>query len=225
MSRMRLSFVAGMAVLLSACASGPTPPAWQANAKTSLDAYIEAWLRGETRLANAAFARARGELASTGQAEQVAVAELTRCALDVASVAAAEGDSCPGFAPLAADAGERSRAYAAFLTGRAVDSSLLPAQYGAFSGAASLSRIEAPLPRLIAAGVLLRRNALPPEGVALAVETASAQGWRRPLLAWLGVQARVASASGDVALAAQARRRAALLGGIHGNSAAPPDSP
>lgn len=201
-------------LLLAACASGPTPPEWQANAKASLDTYTEAWLRGETRLGNAAFTRARSELASTGQAEQVAVAELTRCALDVASVAVAAGESCPGFAPLAAEAGERSRAYAAFLAGQTVDVSLLPAHYAGFSDAAGLARIEAPLPRLIAAGVLLRRNALPPEGVALAVETASAQGWRRPLLAWLGVQEKVATAQGDSALAERARKRAALVGGI-----------
>lgn len=205
-------FSAGMAaLLLAACASGPTPPEWQANAKASLDAYTEAWLRGEARLANLAFTRARSELASTGQADQVAVAELTRCALDVASVAA-DGE-CAGYVTLAADAGERARAYAAFLAGRPAELALLPAHYAGFSDAASLARIEAPLPRLIAAGVLLRRNALPPEGVALAIETASAQGWCRPLLAWLGVQERLATARGDAALAAQARRRAEMVGG------------
>lgn len=217
MSPFRSIAVAAMVVLLAACASGPKPPEWQANAKSSLDAYSEAWLRGETRQANAAFIRARSELASTGQADQVAVAELTRCALEVASVAA--GEDCPGFVPLAADASEASRAYAAFLAGKPVDTKLLPAHYAVFSEAASLARIEAPLPRLIAAGVLLRRNALPPEGLALAVETASAQGWRRPLLAWLGVQESVAAARGDSALAEQARRRAALLGGARASVA------
>lgn len=203
--------------MLTACASGPKPPEWQANAKSALDAYTEAWLRGETRQANAAFTRARSELASTGQADQVAVAELTRCALELASVAASGAD-CPGFTPLAADASASSRAYAAFLNGQTVDTKLLPTHYAGFSDAASLSRIEAPLPRLIAAGVLLRRNALPPEGVAVAVETASAQGWRRPLLAWLGVQERVAAGRGDNALAEQARRRAALVGGTRASS-------
>jgi hypothetical protein len=207
-------FSAGIAaLLLAACASGPVPPEWRANASASLDAYTQAWLRGETRLANAAFVRARSELASTGQAEQVAVAELTRCALELASVAVAEGEPCPGFAPLAADAGESSRAYAAFLAGQSVDVRLLPPQYSGFSDAASLARIDLPLPRLIAAGVLLRKGALPPEGVALAVETASTQGWRRPLLAWLGVQERAATARGDSALAESARKRAALVAG------------
>lgn len=209
----RAAGLVSMVALLAACAAGPKPPEWQASARSALDAYTEAWLRGETRQANAAFVRARSELASTGQPDQVAVAELTRCALDVASLAAVTGEACPAFAPLAVDASENSRAYAEFLNGESVDTKLLPAHYAVFSDAASLSRIEAPLPRLIAAGVLLRRNALPPEGVALAVETASAQGWRRPLLAWLGVQESAAAGRGDTVLAEQARRRAALVGG------------
>ena len=46
-----------------------------------------------------------------------------------------------------------------------------------------------------------------------ATETASAEGWSRPLLAWLEVQARVADQAGD-ALSAQAlRRRMALVSG------------
>ena len=200
------------ALLLSACASGPMPPEWQANASVSLEAYTQAWLRGETRLANAAFTRARSELASTGEAAQVAVAELTRCALEAASVSAEP--ACPGFAPLAGDAGEEARAYADFLAGRAVDVKLLPPQYAGFSDTASLAGIADPLSRLIAAGVLLRKAALSPQGVALAVDTAAAQGWRRPLLAWLGVQEKVAEAGGDAVLAAQARRRAALVGGV-----------
>lgn len=211
-----LIVIVAAALLLAACASGPQPPAWQSNAHASLAVYTDAWLRGEDTLAQAAFARARKELASTGQAEQVATAELTRCALAVASVdlIAAPADApCPAFAPLAADAGEKARAYADFLAGNSVDAKLLPPQYAAFSDAASLAHIDDPLSRLIAAGVLLRKGALPAEGVALAVETASAQGWRRPLLAWLGVQEEAALARGDNALAEAARKRAALVSG------------
>ena len=209
----RLTIIVSAIVALTACASGPKPAVWQSNAHTALDAYTEAWLRGETALADGAFMRARRELASTGQAEQVAVAELTRCALQVASVAAPEGDPCPAFAPLAAEAGDKARTYADFLSGRAADRSLLPAQYSSFSDAASLSRIDDPVSRLIAAGVLMRKGALPPAGVEVAVETASAQGWRRPLLAWLGVQEKAATARGDLSLAESARKRAALVSG------------
>ena len=49
---------------------------------------------------------------------------------------------------------------------------------------------------------------------ALAVETASAQGWRRPLLAWLQWQRQQLLAQGDAAGAAAAQRRMdVVLGG------------
>ena len=49
------------------------------------------------------------------------------------------------------------------------------------------------------------------QDAAQAVETASHQGWRRPLLAWLGVQARLADERGDAAEAARIRRRMDLV--------------
>ena len=48
---------------------------------------------------------------------------------------------------------------------------------------------------------------------ALAVDTASAQGWQRPLLAWLGLQESWAQQAGHTALAEQARRRLVLVEG------------
>jgi hypothetical protein len=47
----------------------------------------------------------------------------------------------------------------------------------------------------------------------LATETASAQGWRRPLLAWLGVQAARAEQAGAAEEAQRIRRRMALAAG------------
>lgn len=79
--------------------------------------------------------------------------------------------------------------------------------------AKQLAAMTDPLSRLIAGSLLLQRGQLSPDGIAVAVDTASAQGWRRPLLAWLGVQAQRADATGNRELAAQTRRRIALVGG------------
>jgi hypothetical protein len=54
-----------------------------------------------------------------------------------------------------------------------------------------------------------------PEIVAIAAETASQQGWRRPLLAWLGVQAQRAEGAGRHEDAERIRRRIELVGGQH----------
>jgi hypothetical protein len=61
--------------------------------------------------------------------------------------------------------------------------------------------------------VELRKGAITPAGIAAAVDIASAQGWRRPLLAWLGVQLQRAEAAGDSETAARLRRRMELISG------------
>jgi hypothetical protein len=199
------------ASLLAACASGPLPPDWTLNAKSALEGYEAAYLRGSAGIAELEFTRARAELARTGRADQVAYAELTRCALRTASL---EFDECPGFAPIAQDAGATARAYAAYLAGRweGLDASLLPESHRAVvaRGGAS-SAIEDPVSRLVAAGVLFRMGKIGPADISGATEAASAKGWCRPLLAWLGVQENRAEAAGDRDAAAAIRRRIELV--------------
>ena len=72
-------------------------------------------------------------------------------------------------------------------------------------------RIEDPLSRLIVAGVLLKKELLTPTDIGLAVDSASNQGWRRPLLAWLGVQLKRAQAGSDATQAARLQRRIGLV--------------
>jgi hypothetical protein len=71
--------------------------------------------------------------------------------------------------------------------------------------------IADPLSRLVASGVLMRSGRASPPVIAGAVEAASAQGWRRPLLAWLGVQAMRAEQTGDAQEAQRIKRRIALV--------------
>ena len=75
-----------VAVLLSACAGSPPAPDWQMNAKSSMERAISAYLSGNDRVEAQEFAKARSEMASTGQVALVARAELIRCAGRVASL-------------------------------------------------------------------------------------------------------------------------------------------
>jgi hypothetical protein len=203
--------LAVLAVLLvAACAGGPPPPDWQLEAHGALEAYKTAYLKGDAKSAASDFARARHELAATGRAELVAKAELMRCALRTASL---EFDDCPGFAPLAADAGPAARAYAAYLAGhwQGLDAALLPPAQRAVVAGGRAASIEDPLSRLVAAGVLMRTERIAPPDIAAAVEVASREGWRRPLVAWLGVEEARARSAGDVDAAAALRRRIELV--------------
>ncbi len=89
-------------------------------------------------------------------------------------------------------------------TGQAISQATSP-----FSN--QLSQIQDPLSRLIAAGMLFKKELLTPTDIGLAVETASNQGWRRPLLSWLGVQQQRAQAAGDAAALASLQRRIDLV--------------
>jgi hypothetical protein len=126
-------------------------------------------------------------------------------------------EPCAGFAPLAVDAGEAQRAYADYLLGQSKpqDAALLPEQHRAFAtGPASLEALKAvrdPLAQLVAAAVLLQTGRAEPGVLVLAADTASAQGWSRPLLAWLNAQLMRAQAAGDVEQSAQLQRRMARV--------------
>ncbi len=213
---MRSITLLGIAVMLSACAGGPAVPDWQMNAKSSMERAISAYMTGNDRVEAQEFAKARSEMAGTGQIALVARVELIRCASRVASLVLA--DTCIGFEKLRSDAAAPERAYADYLAGRMQpqDAALLPAQHRgvmqatADSAAGAVAGISDPLSRLVAAGVLLRTGRANPALLTLAVDTASAQGWRRPLLAWLGVQALRAEQGGDRVEAQRLRRRMAL---------------
>lgn len=198
-----------VAVLLAACAGGPPPPDWQIEAHAALDRYTRHELEGNRRLAEQDFARAKAALARTGRADLLARAELTRCALRVASL---EFGPCAGFEALRVDAPAAERAYAEFLSGGAPDAALLPEAYRSFArggtaGGGALASIESPRSRLIVSGVLFRTSRLAPDGIALAIETASREGWRRPLAAWLAVEIARAERAGEAERAAQHKRR------------------
>jgi hypothetical protein len=136
------------------------------------------------------------------------------------------------------DAQPAEQAYASFIGGRwsGLDPALLPMAYrslvtqaieveksGAMPKAAlasspqnahansALSQIQDPMSRLIVAGSLLQRELLTPFDIGLAVKTASDQGWRRPLLAWLGVQLKLNQSVGNAAIAQQIQRRIELV--------------
>ena len=206
---------------LTACASGPPPPDWQANAKSAMDQATAVYLAGDSAGEARAFERAREQISRTGRPELLARAELMRCAAHVASLVF---EPCAGFERLRNDAAPPERAYAEHLTARALPRQdierLPPAQQAVATalevGNASTANVQAiddPLSRLIAAAVLFQAGQASPATIALAAETASAQGWRRPLLAWLEVLSLRAERAGAVDEAHRLRRRIQLLQG------------
>ncbi len=213
-------------LLLLACASGPPPPEWQSQSFAALKSYTAAYLSGNTRVADLEFERAKTEIARTGRPDLMARIELLRCATQVASLVMTR---CAGFEALAQDAATTEQAYASFIAGRwtTLQAAQLPAHYRALVAQSQtratqadkpeqgenapnqneLQQIEDPLARLVAAGALIQRQPLTSVDLDLAIETAASQGWRRPLLAWLGVQLMRQQTLGNAATAAGIQRR------------------
>ena len=182
-----------LTLALAACGGSPPAPEWQANASGALQSFQHRYLTGDSKGAADEFARARSELTATGKADLVGRAELIRCAAQVASLVF---EPCTGFEALRDGAGKDEVAYAEYLEGR---------------GQRNVG--SEPLARLVSYGVQMRTGRIDPQGIAAAVDIASAQGWRRPLLAWLGVQLKRAEAAGDSETAARLKRRIELVSG------------
>jgi hypothetical protein len=186
----RLLFTSAL-ILQSACAGGPEVPDWQLNSAQAMQAFQRDYLVGDTAAAERDFDEVKTNLKRTGRADLLARAELARCAVRAAAL---EFDDCPAFEALRAGAPPEEVAYSDFLAGK-----------GAHKGS------DDPLARLVAAAVSLRNGTISPTEISRAVETASAQGWARPLLAWLGVQAKRAEDAGDREAAVRLRRRMDLI--------------
>lgn len=213
---MKLFATTALATLLVACSSTPQPD-WKANAKDALDRASAAYLKGDTRIAMQEFLFAHAEVARTGRADLVARVVLTECALHIASL---DITDCDAFSPLRQDTSDAERAYADYLSGKIASAtiSLLPSQHRKVAAAqtddaanVALQEIDDPIAQLVAAGVLLRSHRASPSVLSTAIATASAQGWRRPLLAWLGAQKQLAEQRGDAQQVQALKRRVQLI--------------
>lgn len=211
--RCRVGIVTGMVAVshfFSGCSSAPNPADWALESKSSMERAVASYLKGHSRVADAELARARAQIASTGRTDLAGRAELLICASRVASLVF---EPCVDFEPFSQDAAPTERAYADYLQGklRPADAALLPqTQQSAARGAPVMAETIEPLSRLVAAGVAMQTGRASPAVVQAAVDTASSQGWRRPVLAWLGVQLALAEKSGDAEEAGRVRRRIAL---------------
>ena len=203
-------------IAIAACSSQPPAPDWALVAESATQKATAAYLQGQQRIEALQWQKARDSVASTGQPALAAKVELMRCAAQVASL---EWDDCPAYEALAQDAAQEDQAYASYLQGRAqpADIELLSEAQRAVArqlgsaGDAALVEIKDPLSSLVAAGVQLRSGRASPALLQQAVDTASAQGWRRPLMAWLLLQLKSEQQAGNSEKAAQLERRLKLL--------------
>ena len=181
--------------LLAGCGSSKPVPEWKDASFNQLDNYKKSYLSGKERIAEAYFNKSVDEIKSSGNLEILARAYLTKYACQVAVLEAFDDSEY-----LRIDAVEpilQNKTFYNFLKGAfdRVDENLLPGQYVGFfrafkSGkkdeiASEISKMDNPLSKLIAIGLLVRKNTYDEIELSLAIDIASQNGWKKALLSYL----------------------------------------
>lgn len=225
---MRWPVLAALCVTLAACGNRPPAADWALNADSAAERATQAYLRADERVQVLEWGKARSEVERTARPQLVARLALMRCAVEQASL---DWKECSEYAAVAIDADPAEQVYARYLQAQplsAQDIAHLPEAQRPVAqvlkdrdaAIAAIKVVKEPLSRLVAASVVLRAQG-PSDGLlAEAVETASSQGWRRPLMAWLLLHARHAREAGDTALAQALERRVQVLQGTVRSGAA-----
>jgi hypothetical protein len=155
--------------------------------------YSQHYLEGRSKLAAASFDKARNATSATANIAAVAHLELVKCGI---AMAALDSTPCSGYSTLAPTSTADTNYYR-LLTGdfQHLDKQQIPSQYQAWLAStnsteinAKLNQISNPLSRLIATSLSIIYRQHDATTLQIAIDTASAQGWRRPLLAYLLLQ-------------------------------------
>ena len=180
-----------LSLLVLSCAGGQSAPEWKTKGRH--------FLTGRGDASNPYFEKARRELAAGNDLDALSVAYLTKYALHTASLE--RFDAAPFAKLYKLSPNPAHMSYCHFLKGNftAVDATLLNDRYTGFLKAAlakdasaairELRAIDDPLSRMVAAGVWGCYLPLDERIFQIAIDTAAANGWRRPLWAHLSALA------------------------------------
>ena len=192
-----ISFVLALLILflgLSGCGS-KTVPDWQNNSFKYMEYFKKYFLTGDERKSDLYFTKAVEEIKKSGKLDVLAKAYLTKCSVRVATLGEI---NCDEFNVIEGIEGNRkNNNFYTFLKGNFdnVDGKLLPERYQKFFKSiktdtiedlnSEIVTIEDPLSRLIAVGLSVKHGRYNESTLRAALDVASAQGWKKALLAYL----------------------------------------
>ncbi|MDD3248936.1 MAG: hypothetical protein PHF23_00985 [Smithellaceae bacterium] len=210
-----------VALLICACGGAGQIPAWKEKGCSQLDEYKNSFLTGREASTEPHFEKARKEIAAGNDLGLLTIAYLTKYALHTASLEPFDASEFAKLYRLEPHPGDM--AYCHFLKGNfsAVDAKALPARYAGVLKAAvnrdaaaagrGIAAIDDPLSRLIACGAWTRYLPADETILQIGIATASANGWRRPLWAYLERLQGYYLENGDPAKANSVSERLKLL--------------
>ena len=181
-------------IILLGCGSKQVPD-WTKASFNQLENYKKNYLIGKEQSAELYFNKAIDEIKKSGDLEILARVYLTKYAAHIAVLEDFDDGEY-----LRIDALQpvlHNRNFYRFLKGSfdTVDEKLLPQQYDGFMRACrkgkiedisnEISKIEDPLSKQIAIGLLVQKNTYDEGILKIAIDTASHNGWKRALLVYL----------------------------------------
>jgi hypothetical protein len=190
----KIVYLLTFSILLLGCGSKQVPD-WTKASFNQLENYKKNYLSGKEQSAELYFNKAIDEIKKSGDLEILARVYLTKYAAHVAVLEDFDDGEY-----LRIDAIQpvlQNRNFYSFLKGSfdTVDEKLLPQQYDGFMRACrkgkiedisnEISKIEDPLSKLIAVGLLVQKNSYDEGILKIAIDTASHNGWKRALLVYL----------------------------------------
>lgn len=206
---------------LAGCGAKPAP-VWISAGHKQLETFKQDFLIGRSSpITEIHFRNAVEEMKKGGDANLLGKAWLTRMALQIALLT--EMDAGDYLKIAATESVPANDNFYRFLKGdaAAVDVSLLPESYQPFwemlrnsdptKAAVAIAAMDDPLSRLIASGLAVRHGLETEVILRTAVETASQNGWKRALLAWLERLKSFHEAAGDAEKAAVISARIDLM--------------
>lgn len=208
-------------LLMAGCSSKPAP-VWIAAGHKQLETFKQDFLTDRSPvITEIHFRNAVEEMKKGGDADLLGKAWLTRMALQIAVLTETDAGDYPKIE--AAEAVPANANFYRFLKGdtAAVNVSLLPESYRPFwetvrngdaaKTAAAIAAIDDPLSRLIASGLAVRHEREKEEILRTAVVTASQNGWKRALRAWLERLKSFHQTAGEAAKASAIQSRIDLM--------------
>jgi hypothetical protein len=209
-------------LMLGGCGFNQSPQ-WITNTNRDLENYKSDFLSGEdSRITDKRFRNAIEEIKKSGDIDLLAKAWLTRMAMQGAVLEEMEDSGYKEISDVKKYPDNEQ--YYLFLKGNAsgVEGKALPKQYKKFIEAlktGDLPKVEKaitameddPVSQMIASGVAIRSHIERETILQTAVDTASHNGWKRALLAWLKRLETFYQEAGNSAKATETRQRINLI--------------
>jgi hypothetical protein len=207
-------------LLLAGCASKQIPD-WESTGFKQLEIFRNSYLDGKERIAELHFQKAVEQMKRGGDLTMLSKAYLTKYAVRTALLEDMKGSDYLDIGTI--DPDPENRNYFIFLKGNLsiVDEKLLARQYRpvvkAYIGGSQesidqeIARMRDPLSRLIAIGIIVKKDRYDEATLQMAVNTASENSWRKTVLVYLDKLLSFYEAKNEKNKAEQLRLRIKLL--------------